>query len=375
MLSLLLRCSFISIILLLPCISFSAITIKSTDYITVTLIGYTGLTSYGINTDVVQPHKPLFIDDYSYKGLAILKVHGGMSCPILLGKDECTIQIAGSTGKPDLSNCLENRYFSSSLHGEFKENNDFPTANTLLMAKKLHDSCSSVKTLSELKSKRIELCTFVSDNYHILKNSTMVQRLISRSYMMHEWVNYQQNTMISSDMQSQFETQIMENTSEWIIHLKTHISTQILLNHIIGLYYKRSMITLGSTISLNFASYAYCEGIQKDVFVFPKALLDNSRNSSNKEGKVLSGNSIVSFISPACPVSLVSTVKKARELASEGEDKTILVVPLEKLNSDHRSIRRLLTQNNLIFFDNDEWREKNLPETIRLPLIIPLQTD
>ena len=92
----------------------------------------------------------------------------------------------------------------------------------------------------------------------------------------------------------------------------------------------------------------------------------------DKERKLgdFKGTKIIAFVSEDCPVSMVETVSKARQLANQKENVPVIVAPLQKLSRNHLSMASMIRHKNMFFINDEQWRKENLPKKIQLPLSI-----
>ena len=148
------------------------------------------------------------------------------------------------------------------------------------------------------------------------------------------------------------------------------------MNYIVSLYYNRSMLTLASLIIENFMNVVYCPGDDKKIFSF-SGDMHITVADGNQERKLcdFKGTKIISFVSEDCPVSMVETVSKARQLADKKENVLIIVAPLQKLSNDHFTMASMIRHKNMFFINDEQWRKENLPKKIQLPLFIRIGDD
>ena len=97
----------------------------------------------------------------------------------------------------------------------------------------------------------------------------------------------------------------------------------------------------------------------------------------DKEKKLgdFKGTKIIAFVSEDCPVSMVETVSKARQLAAQKKNITVIVAPLQKLSRNHLAMASMIRHKNMFFINDEQWRKENLPKKIQLPLFIQIGDD
>jgi hypothetical protein len=144
------------------------------------------------------------------------------------------------------------------------------------------------------------------------------------------------------------------------------------------------MVTLAGLIIENFKESAFCPGTEKEIFDFPGDLLITGADESTDRSKDgikertladLKVDKLIAFVSDDCPVSLVATIIKARQLANQKEALPVIVAPLEKLSENHLAMSKMIHGGNLLFINDEEWRKDNLATKIKLPLFIPAQVN
>lgn len=84
----------------------------------------------------------------------------------------------------------------------------------------------------------------------------------------------------------------------------------------------------------------------------------------------LNGDKIITFVSDDCPVSMVETISKVRQLAGQKETLTVVVAPLQKLSGNHLTMGRMISNGSLSFINDEKWRKDNLAKKIKLPLFV-----
>jgi hypothetical protein len=169
---------------------------------------------------------------------------------------------------------------------------------------------------------------------------------------------------------------LQNGVGSWLEILRPHISEHEILNYIVSLYYQRSIVTLAALISENFQNVAYCPGAEKETWSFPKDLLVAGANRSRERHlETIKGEKIIAFVSDDCPVSMVQTVIKARQIADKKKRMQLIVAPLQQLSETHLFMNRMVSNGNMLFINDEQWRKENLAEKIRLPLFVPLGDD
>lgn len=338
------------------------------------LVGYNGLTEFSLTKVTVAPRESYTIDT-SYNGLAVLVFSGGQAYPVILGDETFTLEIEDVSRAPSFTGSDTNEYFYTLLAG--KEQGTVRGANEftriMVRAKQLLDSSYAIRTAAEIRIKKNEFHGFVRDHYDKLKHSDMVRRLIEQSFMMHEYVDYYMEGEPATNIRKRYEEAVFDGVKSWFEVLGPHIQQHEILNYIVGLYYDRSMVALASKIAQNFKETAYCPGVAKAPDAFPDDL--SLTRESNDGGPIelhkLSGRRLMAFVSEDCPVSMVDTVMKARS-ASRDKAEAIIVVPVEKLNERHLTIRRMVSGGNILFVDDEKWRKETLPEKLMLPHFVQI---
>jgi hypothetical protein len=204
----------------------------------------------------------------------------------------------------------------------------------------------------------------------------MIRRLIAQYFMMHEYVNYHTEGAPATDIRIQYQKEVVNGVGSWLEILQPHLEQQEVLNYIVSLYYNRSMVTLATLIIENFRNVAYCPGDDKKIFSFSDYMLitDAGRNKERKL-RDFKGDKIISFVSEDCPVSMVETVSKARQLADRKENVPVIVAPLQKLSRNHLAMASMIRHKNMFFINDEQWRKENLPKKIQLPLFIQIGDD
>jgi len=174
----------------------------------------------------------------------------------------------------------------------------------------------------------------------------------------------------------EYQNEVLKGVKSWLNVLQPHLQQQEVLNYIVSLYYYRSMVTLSSLIIDNFRDVSYCPGDEQETFSF-KADMHITDADGGKERKLgdFKGTKIISFVSEDCPVSMVETVSKARQLADRKENVPVIVAPLQKLSRNHLAMASMIRHKNMFFINDEQWRKENLPKKIQLPLFIRIGDD
>ena len=63
-----------------------------------------------------------------------------------------------------------------------------------------------------------------------------------------------------------------------------------------------------------------------------------------------------------------------RRLAVQKKGVKLIVAPLQQLSVKHLTMRRMVSTENMFFINDEQWRTKNLPQDIRLPLFVYIAT-
>ena len=105
--------------------------------------------------------------------------------------------------------------------------------------------------------------------------------------------------------------------------------------------------------------------------VIPEDLLVTDANGNRERQFVeLKGNKSIAFVSDDCPVSIVETIIKVRQLAGRKKDEVLIVAPLQQLSPNHLAMDRMTSNGNMLFINDEKWRKENLAKNIKLPLFI-----
>jgi hypothetical protein len=179
--------------------------------------------------------------------------------------------------------------------------------------------------------------------------------------MMHEHVSYHTRNQTVNDIQKKYRDGVLECATGWFEELRRYLPEHEIINYIISLYYDRNMVSMASLIAVAHREAAYCPGVEvKDYNVIGNPALTGVKGVMKVRADEINKKKLWAFVSEDCPVSMVDTVMKARRLA---DTETILVVvPQERLNDRHKSIRRMVSGGVILFVDDEQWRTKFLPK-------------
>lgn len=377
------RASFLTACLLVFFILFAGesagalLTVHARTAVDLELVGYDGLAEISLARAKVPAGRSATIDT-PYSGLGVLVFAGGQSYPVILGDESFTLHIEDAAVPPSFTGSKANEYFYARLIGKEKTtgpgSDDF--ARLMLRAKQLLESTQSTRTIDELSAKKKEIQEFVRDNYDKLKHSDMVRRLVAQFFMMHEYIDYHVEGAPATDIKSRYEQAVLDGVAGWLESLRPHIPAHAILNYCVSLYYQRSMITLAAVIAEKFPAIAYCPGIEKEGWKLPAGVLVTDAGKNREmQLKTIEGEKIIAFVSDDCPVSMVETVIKARELTDRKKGVRMIVAPMQQLSETHLSMNRMVSNGNILFINDEQWRKENLAEKIRLPLFVPLGED
>ena len=344
--------------------------VHSQTSVEIDLISYDGLTEIPIFVGDVVPGSGQEIQT-SYRGLALLGFAGGQRYPVIIGDEPLILNIGGPGEPPAFEGNGENDFLYKKLSGDDSTLGQYGFALLMIQAKDLLKSTHSIRNAEELTAKKEEFHEFVRKNYENLRHSDMIRQLIAQYFMMHEYVDYHKQGAPATDIRIQYQKEVVSGVGSWLETLKPHLQQQEVLNYIVSLYYNRSMVTLASLIIDNFRDVAYCPGDNKKIFSF-SADMHIAVVDGDKEGKLgdFKGTKIIAFVSEDCPVSMVETVNKARQLANQKENVPVIVAPLQKLSRNHLSMASMIRHKNMFFINDEQWRKENLPKKIQLPLFI-----
>lgn len=350
---------------------WAKIDVHSLSAAEIELTGYNGLSESSLFKGELAADSKREINT-SYRGLALLVFSSGQRYPVIIGDKSFTLKIIDPGKPPSFADSDENNFFYRSLSG-----GDFPLGQydfVLLMirTKNLLESSQSIKTFVELIARKQEFHSFIRENYDYLKHSDMIKRLIAQYFMMHEYVDYHTEGAPAVDIRVKYQKEVIKGVGCWL-DLLPGLPRQEILNYCVSLYYKRSMVTLASLIIENFRDIAYCPGEKKESLDFPAALTVVAVDGGGKKNLGdIKGEKLVSLVSEDCPVSMVETVVKARQLSAKGNKMPVIVAPLEKLSGNHLTVSRMISNGTLLFIDDEKWRKENLTKKIQLPLFVRL---
>jgi hypothetical protein len=106
-------------------------------------------------------------------------------------------------------------------------------------------------------------------------------------------------------------------------------------------------------------------------FVFPKDLLITEANRNRKRQlSEFNSDDLIAFVSDDCPVSMVQTIRKVRQIADQKKDTAVIVAPLQKLSEKHLIMNRMVSRGKIVFINDERWIEKNVTQKIQLPLFM-----
>lgn len=308
-----------------------------------------------------------------YRGLALLRFSQGQVYPFIIGNEYFSLKIVSPDKPPTVSDSSNNEFLYRRLTGTGPEGVPSDFVLLLLQAKQLLESTYGIRTTGELATRKNEIHDFVRDHYDSLRHSDMVRRLIAQYFMMHEYVEYHTEDAPAPDIKVQYQQEVLNGVGSWLEILRPHLPAHEIVNYIVSFYYQRSMVTLASLIAENYQSVAYCPGSEKETWSFPKDLLVAGANGSrDRLLGTIKGEKIIAFVSDDCPVSIAATVIKARQIADQKKRVQLIVAPLQQLSETHLLMNRMVSNGNMLFIDDEQWRKENLAEKIRLPLFVPL---
>ena len=336
--------------------------------------GFSGLTGITLFKGSAIAGKEQKIDT-PYQGLVLLVFENGQQYPVILGEQSFTLKITGPNQLPSFTGSPENVFFYNLLTGKEAGTGRFTFPLLMLEAKQLLKESSSIHTVADLATMKKRYHTFVGSHFQDLQHSDMLRRLIGQYFMMHEYVDYHVDGAPAGDIRVQYEKAVISGVKNWIRTLKPYLPEHDVLNFCVSLYYNRGMVTLSHLIVSSFADFAYCPGNSlKNVHLPENISVIDGQGNSRGTIKDFSSNGVAAFVSDACPVSMVETVIKARELTEQGKGAKLIVVPVQPLSKKHLGMRRMVAGGNMLFVRDEKWRKENLPENIRLPLFVDIAT-
>jgi len=331
------------------------------------LTGYNALTGISLFKGSITADESQEIDT-SYRGLALLIHAGGQTYPVIIGEDFFTLKITTPSEPPSFTVGSENELFYQMLSVGEPEGQPYSFALLMIQAKQLLESSHSIRTLAELAAKKKEFHDFVREHYAGLQHSDMVLRLLAQYFMMHEYVDYHVEGAPATDIKIKYHHAIMNGVKNWLETLKSHIPEHEILNYCVSLYYDRSMVALAALIMANFRDVVFCPGDDGKTFNFPEdLLLTDAKGNKEKRLNAVQGKKIVALVSTDCPVSMVDTVLMARRLVEQEKDITLIVAPLEELSEKYFAMNRMISGGNILFINDERWRQENMAQKMRLP--------
>lgn len=349
--------------------------IRSQTSIDIELIGYNGLASDSLYKGRIAAEGEQQIHT-TYRGLALLLFPGGQRYPFIISDAFFTLNIAGPGEPPAFTGSGENEFLSRQLTGTGPEGIPSDFALLLLRAQQLLESTHDIRTVEELSAKKEEVHEFVREQYARLRYSDMVRRLVDQYFMMHEYVSYHTEGAPPDDIRARYQQAVLDGVDSWLAILGPHISEHEILNYCLALYYERSMVTLAALIAEHFQDAAFCPGTERGQWSFPQNLhVVDAGGGGERELGAVKGGKIIALVSDDCPVSMVAAVSRARQLADRNTDARLIVLPLQPLSEKHLAMNRMVSNGNLLFINDEQWRNSNLAEKIRLPLFVLLGDD
>ncbi len=367
-------CLFLFVLLVLTSsnAALASCVIQSQETVDIELKGYNGLTDTTLFKGSLTSGTKQTIDT-SYQGLALLIFEKGQQYPVILGEQSFGLQITDPDTLPSFTGSSENEFFYKLLTGAEPTPGQYDFARLMIQAKELLDSSHSIHTVAELNAMKETFHAFVRIHYLDLQHSDMLMRLIGQYFMMHEYVDYHIKDAPASDIQAQYKKAVVHGAGNWIEVLKAHIPDHEILNYCVSLYYNRGMVTLASLIIENFRDVAYCPGDTQKPVSFPDDLLVTDGDGNGKRRlDAFKGGKIIAFVSEDCPVSMVETVVRVRQLADRKKNVQVIVAPLQELSEKHFAMRRMVIGGNMFFINDEKWRKEYLVKKIKLPLFVEI---
>jgi hypothetical protein len=356
-------------------VALASFIIQSREAVDIEVKGYNGLNEIILFKGRLSAGTKETVDT-PYHGLGLLVFEKGQHYPVILGKQSFTLNMNNADKLPVFIGSSENEFFYKLLTDVEPGPVQYDFALLMIEAKELLDSSSSIHTVAELKAMKEKFHTFVRSHYQNLQHSDMLRRLIGQYFMMHEYVDYHIKGAPASDIQVRYKKAVIGGVGNWLEILKTHIPEHEIVNYCVSLYYNRGMVTLASRIIVNFRDVAYCPGDEKVKISFAKNLPMIKGNEKRAQRlDTCKNNKIIAFVSEDCPVSMVETVMKVRQLAAQKKNVTVIVAPLETLSDKHLAMRRMVSSGNMLFIDDDKWRKKNMPEKLKLPQFVHIEKE
>jgi hypothetical protein len=349
--------------------AFAKFAVHSQTAIEIELTGFNSLETNSIYKGTLDANTKYEIDT-PYRGLVLLTFSGGQSYPVIIGEQYFSLNISSPGKLPSFSKSPENDIFYKALKDGEQVPSEYAFANLMIQAKHLLDSSYSIRTRKELTVKKKEFHEFVNKHYENLSHSDMLKRLIAQYFMFHEYIDYHSKGAPATDIMVKYRKEVVSGVRSWIKILQPHLPEHEILNYCVSLYYKRSMVALASLIIDNFRDAAFCPGDNRKIFSFPKDLLISKTDSMQKiKLGDLKGRKIISFVSEDCPVSMIKTVIKTRQLANQKENLPVIIAPLDTSRS-YLNMARMISKANMFFISDKKWRKENLAKKIKLPLFV-----
>ncbi|MCI5149765.1 MAG: hypothetical protein D3916_10335 [Candidatus Electrothrix sp. MAN1_4] len=343
----------------------------------VELTGYDGLQEQELFKGTLTAEAKQHIKT-SYQGLALLKFAKGQQYPLILNDQTFTVTFTDPMAPPVFIGSGENDFFYKVLTNHVEQKHEdvpagatYPFVALLLQARELIQASRSITTTAQLHEQKKLFHDFVRAQYTSLRHSDMLQQLLAQYFMMHEYVSYHTEGDPAADIQRKYMQEVLNGVKDWLAVLRPLVPENEVLNYCVGLYYRRSMVSLAAVIIDQFPDHAWCAGQKKEQFNFPPSLNVTAPDSviSSNLSK-FRGQRLVAFVSEKCPVSLVQTVRTARRIAEQHKPTMLFVAPLEPLGPAHLALRNMVSGGAMLFIDDEQWRQANLAEKIRLPLFI-----
>jgi hypothetical protein len=348
--------------------AWATFTISAQTTVNIELTGYEGLTDSSLFKGSVAAGGSREIDTL-YRGLALLICADGQRYPVIIGDEYFTLKINNPAEPPSFTGGRENEFFYKMLSGGELEGQPYSFALLMIQAKQLLESSHSVRSVSELTAKKKEYHDLVRDHYQSLKHSDMIRQLLGQYFMMHEYVDYHLAGAQASGIKIKYHQAVLDGVENWLAILRSHIPEHEILNYCVSLYYNRSMVALASLIIENFRAIAYCPGEEGKTILFPEDLrITDAQGKRETRLSTFNGEKIIAVVSDDCPVSMVETVSKARQLVEQKEDVTLIVAPLQELSEEHLAMNRLVSGGDILFVDDERWPQGKVVKKMRLPL-------
>lgn len=341
---------------LAPSIVWAELTIQTKTAVEITLTGFDGLEDLVLfQGEIAKGH--LREIDTPYRGLALLGFTGGQSYPVLISEAPFVLKITGPGKPPSFIGSGVNDFLYNSLSSVATvSNGKYPFADLLLRAKGLLESTYAINTMAQLAAKKKELAGFVASNYQSLRHSDMVRRLMSQSFMMHEYVDYLVEGEPATTIQARYRQEVLAGVGDWLKALSPHLPGHLVVNTCVSFYYERSMVSMASQIIDRFPAEAICPGETDVTFHLPENLtVTDARGKQQGTLADLKGEKTVALVSDDCPVSMVAAVVNARELARQKTANPLIVAPLQRLSRQHLAMAKMIRDEKILFIDDEKW--------------------